>query len=89
VARVEWARKHIKWDKEWQTVVFSDEKKFNLDGPDGYKYYWHDLRKEKLIFSRRVHGGGTLKVWAGFGWNGKTNIAIIDDTMDASDYQKL
>ena len=39
----------MSWEKEWYKIVFSDEKKFNLDGPDGYQYYYHDIRKEKKI----------------------------------------
>ena len=33
--RLEWAMENIKFkEEEWRQVVFSDEKKFNLDGPD-------------------------------------------------------
>jgi len=67
VARVEWARKHMIWSKEWQSVIFSDEKRFNLDGPDGFQYYWHDLRHEDKIYSKRQFGGGGVMVWAAFG----------------------
>lgn len=42
-ARKRYAIEHIHWTHEWRTIIFSDEKKFNLDGPDGYSYYWHDL----------------------------------------------
>ena len=32
-------------------------KKFNLDGPDGLHYHWHDLRTAREILSKRYEGG--------------------------------
>ena len=51
-AREAWARSHVTWNiPDWANVVWSDEKKFNLDGADGFAYHWHDLRKG-LYFQR-------------------------------------
>lgn len=58
--RLSFAKIHMSWTCQWHNVVFSDEKKFNLDGPDGYSYYFHDLRKEEIILSRRHSGGGSV-----------------------------
>ncbi|CDF35909.1 unnamed protein product [Chondrus crispus] len=63
-ARVAWATEKVTWTiPDWNNVVWSDEKKFNLDGPDGFACCWHDLRPEDLIFSNRQQGGGSLMVW--------------------------
>ena len=34
--RLNFATEKIEWDKEWDQIIFSEEKKFNLDGPDGF-----------------------------------------------------
>lgn len=88
-ARLEFARIHMTWNLEWRSIVFSDEKKFNLDGPDGFQYYWHDLRKEEKVMSKRVHGGASVMVWAAFGFYGKTEIVFRECKGDSSVYTTL
>ena len=42
--RLEFAKKHVSFGSPWKDVEFSDEKKINLDGPDGFCHYWYDMR---------------------------------------------
>ena len=88
MARVEFAKKMLKARQDWRRVVFTDEKKFNLDGPDGWQYYWHDLRKEPEFFFSRVQGGGSVMVWAGVSAAGKTEIAVLEGRQNSEKYIK-
>lgn len=67
-------------------MIFSDEKKFNLDGPDGFNGYWRDLRKEEQYFTTRNFGGGSCMVWAGFCASGKLDLAFTSFKMNSKDY---
>jgi transposase len=84
--RLQWARDRTTWSRTWRKVVFSDEKKFNLDGPDGFQYYWHDLRKEEEVFSKRQMGGGSVMVWGAFSYRGKSTLAILNGRQDSVAY---
>jgi hypothetical protein len=68
-------------------IIFSDEKKFNLDGPDGFNGYWRDLRKEPQYFSKRNFGGGSLMVWGAFCSHGKLSLAFPSTKMNSEEYQ--
>lgn len=71
---------------DWNNVIFSDEKKFNLDGPDGFRMFWYDPGLDKKIFSKRQNGDGSVMVWAGFSTNGKTNLVVLDGRQTATTY---
>lgn len=89
VARMAFATKYVDYGAKWKEVIFSDEKKWNLDGPDGVHYYWHDLRKEKTVKMSRNFGGGSLMVWGGFSFAGNLPIAWISTRMNSEDYINL
>ena len=56
--RLTFAMRYQTCDEKWDKDLFSDENKFNHDGPDGLQYYWHDPKIESDSFSARVSGGG-------------------------------
>ncbi|GBN47824.1 hypothetical protein AVEN_87041-1 [Araneus ventricosus] len=74
--------------KHWQKFVkiVSDERKWNLDGPDGNIKYWHDLRKEPRSFFSRQNGGGSVMVWAAFSFNGQVGLAFLDGRQNSPKY---
>ena len=85
-ARLKWCNEKAQWNEEWDNVIFSDEKKFNLDGPDGLHSSWYDIRGEKKYFSKRKFGGGSVMIWAGFSKAGKTKIAFLEGNQTSSGY---
>lgn len=88
-ARLSFAHKYLLWDEEWKKVIFSDEKKFSLDGPDGSQKYWHDKRKKNETYLKRNMGGGSLMVWAGFSYYGPTPICFLSTRMNSEKYAEL
>ena len=85
--RQQFSRNYIRSDfSKW---IFSDEKKFNLDGPDGINFFWRDIRKEKEVFSRRNFGGGSLMVHGAFSGDSCLPLAFPSSKMDSKEYQTV
>lgn len=59
--RVKMAKEWISNFFDWSKVIFTDEKRFNLDGPDS----WCSWQREgkPILRNRRQQGGGNVQVW--------------------------
>ena len=85
-SRVKWAEDYVQWRTSWCRVIISDEKKFNLDDPNGFALYWYDLRKEQNFISKRQQGGSGVTIRAAMSYYGLSSIAVIDGSMDSEKY---
>lgn len=88
-ARLRWAVHHVGWAGMWNKVLFSDEKRFNLDGPDGCKHYWWDLRMKRRAYFSRHSGGGGIMIWAAISSKGKTCLCIVEGTLNKERYTQI
>ncbi|KAF4647020.1 hypothetical protein FOZ61_004773, partial [Perkinsus olseni] len=62
-ARIEFASGHLAAGTDFSTWIFSDEKRFNLDGPDGIYCRWAFPGQQKPTLSKRSFGGGSIMIW--------------------------
>ena len=86
VSRKKWARNILAQGKDsLKETVWSDEKRFNLDGPDGFDYYWVDLRAERGIRSRHQNGGGRVMIWGCFSFRGRLKVTICERNLNISE----
>lgn len=57
-----------------------------MDGMDGHRSYWHDLRTEERIVSKRQGGGVVVMIWKAFSSNGCGTIEFLGGRQDFKDY---
>ena len=89
-ARLKWSKEHSFYSvRQWKRTLFTDEKRFCLDDPDGHACYWRDKRLPKAVFSKRPKGGGCVMIWGGISWRGMTPLVIIKDKVDAVKYAEM
>ena len=61
--RLTWAEEYMKIN--FETVIFTDECRATLDGPDGWSRGWVRTGVPVPIRMRRQQGGGGVMIWAG------------------------
>ena len=73
-------------EKETEKGTIFRRKKFNLNGPDEFQYYFHDVRKGTISAIRRQMGARSVIVWTGIPYFGKTSIKFINERMNSVRY---
>lgn len=89
--RLQWSRRHSRWNRvQWQSVLFTDECKIDLNRADGRMRIWrrHGERyADNCVAEANRWGGGSIMVWAGISYNSKTNLHIFEGPVNAVTYR--
>lgn len=87
--RLQWCRDHLGWNNEWRNIMFTDESRYVLDFNDG-RVRVRRLPTERFldccIVEHDRYGGGSLMVWGGISWTGRTDLVRINGTLTAERY---
>ena len=89
--RLAWAHGHRRWRfHTWQHILFSDESRFSLRFSDGrYRVYRRHGERftDQCVYESDRFGGGSVMVWAGICHDGRTQLKIVQGTLNAVKYR--
>lgn len=63
----------------WKKVIWSDEKRFSLDGLDGLRSCWASKRRAWHWHSQRQAGSGSVMMWRRFRSTGSPQLSSFKD----------
>ena len=89
--RLRFAKTHQHWtEAQWMTVLFTDEKKFNMLGSDGRVYVRrrpHEALLKECMQGTVKGGGGGVMMWGSFsGISGPGPMVRLDGRVTAQQY---
>ncbi len=88
-----WAEAHAEWGAEkWDTVLYSDESKFNFFGSDGVQWCRRgpgEALDVHNVLPRLKHGGGGVMVWGCMTRLGFGRLILVEGTMNAVQYCRI
>lgn len=91
IARLAWARQHVNWDEEWLSVLFTDESRYGRYSDSRRVRVWtapRIPRNRRQIQEVHPFRGGSVTVWGGICFNGRTDLHVLQGNMNAQVYQE-
>ena len=85
--RVDCATTWLAENLNWDTVIFSDEKKFSCDGPDNWMSY--HSKSYPIIRQKRQMGGGSVMVWCMTFPTGQIFLKVLKGVQKSVNYLSL
>ena len=90
--RLPWASQHSHWTLEqWKVLLFSDECRVSLNGPDGRVKIWRKKGEEfhPDCMDQRANYTPGLMVWGCFSWVGLGPLIILNTSITGQTYSEL
>ena len=89
--RLELTRRCVHYTRrQWSSVLFSDESKFNLSFADGRRRVWrrpNNRYVDNNVMERDRFGGGSVMVWGGFSSEHRTPLHVFQGTVTGQRYR--
>ena len=89
-ARLQWVTQRLGWRaRNWGRILFTDESRFCLSHGDGRIRVWRrrgERYADVCVTQQDRWGGGSLMIWGGIHSQGRTNLIVLNGTLNAQRY---